>query len=150
MKEITDGFALLLGLSSYHFHIVTNPSNKKYLLTISWRCFFCGSFMLFLSCFVMLSCASVYWYPVVTCWERADLLASVCDVYCEVVPFPLLFLVRCGNILLTVPRRYFFCGSFMFFSSVLCLLCLCSLLFICALWSPAGKRADLLALVCGF
>ena len=25
------------------------------------------------------------------------------------------------------------------FFSVLCLLCLCALLFICALWSPAGK-----------
>ena len=29
-----------------------------------------------------------------------------------------------------------FCGSF---CSVLCLLCLCARLFICALWSPAGK-----------
>ena len=35
------------------------------------------------------------------------------------------------------------------FCSVLCLLCLCSRLFICALWSPAGERADLLALVSG-
>ena len=26
------------------------------------------------------------------------------------------------------------------FFSVLCLLCLCERLFICALWSPAGKR----------
>ena len=26
------------------------------------------------------------------------------------------------------------------FCSVLCLLCLCARLFICALWSPAGKR----------
>ena len=26
------------------------------------------------------------------------------------------------------------------FCSVLCLLCLCMRLFICALWSPAGKR----------
>ena len=34
------------------------------------------------------------------------------------------------------------------FCSVLCLLFLCACLFICALWSPAG-RADLLALVCG-
>ena len=33
------------------------------------------------------------------------------------------------------------------FCSVLCLLCLCARLFICASWSPAGK--DLLALVCG-
>ena len=40
--------------------------------------------------------------------------------------------------LMTVPRRYFFCGSFMF-SYVLCLLCLCERLFICTLWSPAGK-----------
>ena len=42
------------------------------------------------------------------------------------------------NVLLTVPRQYFFCGSFIF-CSVLCLLCLCARLFICALWSPAGK-----------
>ena len=27
----------------------------------------------------------------------------------------------------------------LFFFSVLCLLCLCARLFICALWSPAGK-----------
>ena len=30
-----------------------------------------------------------------------------------------------------------FCGSFF---SILCLLCLCARLFICALWSPAGKE----------
>ena len=45
------------------------------------RYFCCGSFMLFLSCvcytFVR---ASVYCCLVVTCWERADLLALVCDV----------------------------------------------------------------------
>ena len=35
------------------------------------------------------------------------------------------------------------------FYSVLCLQCLCARLFICALWSTAGERADLLALVCG-
>ena len=35
------------------------------------------------------------------------------------------------------------------FCFVLSLLCLCVRLFICALWSPAGKGADLLALVCG-
>ena len=28
----------------------------------------------------------------------------------------------------------------LFFCSVLCLQCLCARLFICALWSPAGKR----------
>ena len=36
------------------------------------------------------------------------------------------------------------------FCSVLCLLCLCARLFVCALWSPAGGGgAGLLALVCG-
>ena len=42
-------------------------------------------------------CASVYMYFVVTCWERADLLALVCDVYCEFVIFPLVSWVRCGT-----------------------------------------------------
>ena len=35
------------------------------------------------------------------------------------------------------------------FFSVLCLLCLCARLFICALWSPAGEGVNLFALVCG-
>ena len=34
-------------------------------------------------------CASVYMCFVVTCWERADLLALVCGVYYEFVTFPL-------------------------------------------------------------
>ena len=54
------------------------PSSKIFLLTVPRRCFFCGSFMLFLSCFVRFSCTSVNWCLVVTCWERADLLALVC------------------------------------------------------------------------
>ena len=37
----------------------------------------------------------------------------------------------------SIPRWYFFCGYFAF--SVLRLMCLCVRLFICALWSPAGK-----------
>ena len=37
----------------------------------------------------------------------------------------------------------------MFFFYVLFLLYLCTRLFICALWSPAGNGADLLVLVCG-
>ena len=35
------------------------PSSKLFFLTVHRRCFFCGSFMLVLSCFVMLSCTSV-------------------------------------------------------------------------------------------
>ena len=40
-----------------------------------------GSFMfLFCLMFAMSLCASVYMWFVVTCWERADLLALVCGV----------------------------------------------------------------------
>ena len=34
---------------------------------------------------------------VVTCWERADLLALVCGVFCEFVTFPYVSWVRCGT-----------------------------------------------------
>ena len=34
---------------------------------------------------------------VATCWERADLLALVCGVYCEFVTFQLVSWVRCGT-----------------------------------------------------
>ena len=45
---------------------------------------------MFLFClvFAMSLCASVYMCFVVTCWERADLMALVCGVYCEFVTFP--------------------------------------------------------------
>ena len=54
---------------------------------------------MFLFClvFAMSLCASVYMCFVVTCWERADLLALVCGVYCESVTFPLVSSVRCGT-----------------------------------------------------
>ena len=41
----------------------------------------------FVSC-VSHAFASVHCCLVVTCWERADLLALVGDVYCIVVTFP--------------------------------------------------------------
>ena len=72
-----------------------NPSSKTKILTVPRRCFFCGSFMLFLSCFVMLSCTSVRWCLVVTCFERADLLALILISICDVVTFPLISWVRC-------------------------------------------------------
>ena len=46
--------------------------------------------------FAMPLCASVYLCLLVTCWERADLLALVCAV-CEFVTFPLISWVRCGT-----------------------------------------------------
>ena len=51
---------------------------------------------LFYLMFAMSLCASVYLCFVVTCWERADLLALVCGV-CEFVTFPLISLVECGT-----------------------------------------------------
>ena len=50
-----------------------------------------------LSCVGYVLCASVYMCFVVTCWERADLLALVCGVFCEFVTFPLVSWVRCGT-----------------------------------------------------
>ena len=54
---------------------------------------------MFLFCLVLVMslCGSVYMCFVVTCWERADLLALVCGVYCEFVTFPLVYWVRCGT-----------------------------------------------------
>ena len=54
---------------------------------------------MFLFClvFAMSLSASVYMCFVVTCRERADLLALVCGVYCEFVTFPLVSWVRCGT-----------------------------------------------------
>ena len=57
---------------------------------------------------------------VVTCWERADLLALVCGVFCEFVTFPLVSWVRCGTWLY----------RFLIFAPLLTVvhfICLCSL-----------------------
>ena len=53
-------------------------------------CFFC-------LVFAMPLYASVYICLVVTCWERADLLALVCESNWEFVTFPLVSWVRCGT-----------------------------------------------------
>ena len=55
--------------------------------------------LLFFIClvFAMSLCASLYMCFVVTCWERADLLALVCGVCYEFVTFPLVSWVRCGT-----------------------------------------------------
>ena len=41
---------------------------------------FCGSFISFSVLCLLCLCARVYMCLVVTCWERADLLALVCGV----------------------------------------------------------------------
>ena len=56
-------------------------SPVKYLPAIPRRYFFCGYLMFFFCLlFAMSLCASVNMCLVVTCWERADLLALVCGV----------------------------------------------------------------------
>ena len=76
----------------------TSELRENILLTVPRRYFFCGSFMfLFCPVFAMSLCASVYMCFVVTCWERADLLALVCGVCCEFVTFPLVSWIRCGT-----------------------------------------------------
>ena len=55
---------------------------------------------MFLFClvFAMSLCASVYTCFVVTCWERADLLALVCGVY-----FPIGILGQVWYLIVSIP-----------------------------------------------
>ena len=73
-----------------------SPPVKYFLLTIPRRYFFCGSFVFFVSC-VSHAFASVHCGLVVTCWERADLLALVGDVYCILLLSHVVSWVRCGT-----------------------------------------------------
>ena len=51
----------------------------------------------------MPSCASEYMCFVVTCWERADLLALICGVYCEFVTFPIGILGQVWYLIVLIP-----------------------------------------------
>ena len=76
------------------------PSSKIFLLTVSRQYFFCGSFVIFVSCVCkFFAFASVHCCLVVTWRERADLLALVCDVYCDFVTFPFGILHGTGVVL---------------------------------------------------
>ena len=72
------------------------PSSKIFLMTVPRRCFFCGSFMLFMSCFVCFHArlfVDALWPPagkVLISW-----LPFVMSNY-YVVTFPLVPWVRCG------------------------------------------------------
>ena len=60
---------------------------------------------MFLFClvFAMSLCASVYMCFVVTCWERADLLALVCGVCCEFVTFPCGIVGQVWYLIVSIP-----------------------------------------------
>ena len=79
------------------------PSSKIFLLTIPRHRLFWWSFMLFLSCFVILSCTSVCWCLVVTCWEKADLFALVCDVLLWRCRFPIGILGQVWCLIVSIP-----------------------------------------------
>ena len=55
-------------------------SPVKYLTDRSKAVLLLWIFHFFSLAFAMPLCASVYMSLVITCWERADLLALVCDV----------------------------------------------------------------------
>ena len=65
------------------------PSSKIFNWPFQGGAFFVDHLCYFCLVFVMLSCASVYWCLVVTCWERDDLLALVCDVWMWSCHFPI-------------------------------------------------------------
>ena len=48
-------------------------------------------------------CASVYMCLVVTCWERADLLAIVCGVLLRVCHFPNVILGQVWYLIVSIP-----------------------------------------------
>ena len=48
-------------------------------------------------------CTSVYLYLVVTCWERADLLALVCGVSLSVCHFPIGILGQVWYLIVSIP-----------------------------------------------
>ena len=67
--------------------------------------------MLFMSC----DCHALL--PVVTCWERADLFALVCDVYCCFVTFPCGILGQVWYLIVSIPDlcylSYFYYPNFL-------------------------------------
>ena len=77
------------------------PSSKISLLKFPRWYFFCGSFVLFMSC-VCHAFASVHCWFVVTWRERADLLALVCDVYCDIVTYPFVILGQVWYLIVSI------------------------------------------------
>ena len=73
------------------------PSTKIFLLTVPRRCFFCGSFMLFLSCFLLCFRGHLFiddlWSPA---GNRQTSWLSFVMSNSEIVTLPLAFWVRCG------------------------------------------------------
>ena len=78
------------------------PSSKIFLLIIPRWCFYCGSFVSLMSR-VCHAFASVHCCLVVIWRERADLLALVCDVYCDFVTFSFGILEQVWYLIVSIP-----------------------------------------------
>ena len=72
------------------------PSIKIFYWPFQGSASFVDHLCYFCLVFVSLSSASIYWCLVVTCWERAGLLAFVCDVFLWSCHYPLVSRVRFG------------------------------------------------------
>ena len=68
-----------------------------------FRYIFSGSLCFFCRVFVMPLSASVYLCLVVTCWERADLLALICGVKLWVCHFPFGILGQVWYLIVSIP-----------------------------------------------
>ena len=93
-------FALILMLGSDASMWERRLDLKVYvlLLTIPWRCFFCGSFLLLMLRVCHAILLSIYCSLVVTCLERADLLALLYVViYCVLSLHNGVSWVKCGT-----------------------------------------------------
>ena len=78
-------FALILMLASATSMWERRLDLKVYvfLLTIPWRCFFCGSFLLLMFRFVMLSCRLIIAVVLSPAWKGLPLGSLVCgDLLC--------------------------------------------------------------------
>ena len=86
---------------------------KNILLTVPRRYVFVDLLCFFCLVFAMLMCASVYMCLVVTCWERADLLALTCGVQLVVCHFPIGILGQLWYLIVSITElcilTYFNC-----------------------------------------
>ena len=80
------------------------PSSKIFYWPFQGGTSFVGSLMFFFCLvFSMSLCAFIYMCFVVTCWERADLLALVCGVLLWVCHFPIVILGQVWYLIVSIP-----------------------------------------------
>ena len=95
------------------YHITSiSPPVKIFLVIVARWCFFCRSFLLIMFC-VCHAFLSVLCSLVVTCWERAGLLALLCVLFSSVfVTFPCGVLCQVCNLIAPISSL----PSFLLFS----------------------------------